>query len=152
MATGYWLHHAALRWRREMDDRLRPLGLTHTQFDVLASTSWLGITGGAPTQQEVADFAGVDRMMTSKVVRTLVGRGLIQREPDPGDARAFRLRVTPDGRTVVSDSTAIARAIDADMFAEVRDGAALRDALAHVVRQPGLSRRSPERGSGGVLA
>ncbi|MET3808008.1 DNA-binding MarR family transcriptional regulator [Nakamurella sp. UYEF19] len=80
-AELHWLRLAALAWRREMDTRLRPLGPTHTQFDVLASTSWLGRTDGAPTQQEVADFAVVDRMMTSKIVRTLLARGLIARTP-----------------------------------------------------------------------
>lgn len=28
LSPGFWLHHAALTWRAEMDTRLRPLGLT----------------------------------------------------------------------------------------------------------------------------
>ncbi|QNK81725.1 MarR family winged helix-turn-helix transcriptional regulator [Nakamurella sp. PAMC28650] len=133
ISTGYWLHHAALAWRREMDTRLRPLGLTHTQFDILASTSWLGRNTGAPTQQAVAEFAGIDRMMTSKIVRTLVDRGLIERLPDPGDARAYRLTLTPGGRETVTASTAVARAIDAEMFAGLPDPAGLRAGLTKVV-------------------
>ena len=32
MSPGFWLHHAALAWRQAMEHRLRPLGLTPTQF------------------------------------------------------------------------------------------------------------------------
>jgi DNA-binding MarR family transcriptional regulator len=37
--------------------------------------------GEPPTQQAVADHAGADRMMTSKVVRSLEQRGLVTRRP-----------------------------------------------------------------------
>jgi DNA-binding MarR family transcriptional regulator len=88
MSPGFWLHHAALAWRQVFDRRLRPLSLTPTQFMLLASAGWLAATAGQPpTQQEVADHAGADRMMTSRVVQTLVDRGLVLRQPDPADGR-----------------------------------------------------------------
>lgn len=40
-SPGFWLHHAALTWRAELDARLRPLGLTPTQFMLLGSAGWL---------------------------------------------------------------------------------------------------------------
>ncbi len=98
-SPGFWLHHAALSWRQLFDRRLRPLNLTPTQFMLLAAAGWLAASAGQPpTQQEVADHAGADRMMTSKVLQTLVDRGLVQREPDPADGRMKRLRLTPEGR------------------------------------------------------
>ena len=84
MSPGFWLHHAALAWRQVFDRRLRPLYLSPTQFMLLASAGWLVTTsGGPPTQQEVADHAGADRMMASKVLQTLVDRDLVVRQPDP---------------------------------------------------------------------
>ena len=75
MSPGFWLHHAALAWRQLFDRRLRPLNLTPTQFMLLASVGWLAAScGQQPTQQEVADHVGADRMMTSKVLQTLVDR------------------------------------------------------------------------------
>lgn len=115
LSPGFWLHQAARAWRAELDARLRPLGLTPTQFLLLASTRWLERTG-KPTQQAAAEQAGVDWMMTSKVVRSLAERGLLRRESDESDARALRLTLPLTGRTLTRQATAIARDVDAEFF------------------------------------
>ncbi|MEO5921809.1 MAG: MarR family transcriptional regulator [Pseudolysinimonas sp.] len=127
-SPGYRLHIAALAWRRELGVRLRPLGLTPTQFDALATVSFLGRTG-EPTQQQIADFSGVDRMMLSKVLAGLEKRGLVARTADPADARRKRLVVTPAGRQLVDGATAIARGVDRDLFAAVESPERLREEL-----------------------
>ena len=48
LSAGFWLHHAALTWRAELDGRLRPLGLSPTQFIVLAAAGWLEHVAGPP--------------------------------------------------------------------------------------------------------
>ena len=73
-------------------------------------------------------------MMTSKVVGALEQRGLIARTRDDADARTKRLAVTPVGRELVTAATAIARAVDADLFAPV-DAAALIEGLTTVAEQ-----------------
>jgi len=117
LSPGFWLHHAALTWRRQLDTRLATLGLTHTQFNLLASTSWLGrdVTS-QPTQQQVADMAGADRMMASKVLGGLEARGLVVRDAHPSDTRAKRLAVTPTGRALVSKAVKIVAEIDESVF------------------------------------
>lgn len=130
-SPGYRLHLAALAWRRELGVRLRPLGLTPTQFDALATVSFLGKTD-QPTQQQIADFSGLDRMMLSKVLASLEERGLVARTPDAGDARLKRLAVTSAGRELVDAATAIARSVDADLFAAVESPERLRDELRTV--------------------
>ena len=127
-SPGYRLHIAALAWRRELGTRLRPLGLTPTQFDAIAAVSFLGRTG-RPTQQQIADFSGLDRMMLSKVLAGLEQRGLVERAPDAVDARAKRLAITPAGRELVDAATAIARGVDADLFSGVESPERLRDEL-----------------------
>ena len=130
-SPGYRLHLAALAWRRELGVRLRPLGLTPTQFDAIAAVSFLG-RSGEPTQQQIADFSGLDRMMLSKVLATLEKRGLVRRTADAADARVKRLAVTPRGRETVDAATAIARAVDSDLFSVVESPARLRDELERV--------------------
>lgn len=66
LSAGFWLHHAALTWRAELATRLQPLGLTPTQFIVLAATGWLEHLHGPPTQ-EIAEQAGADRMMPPRL-------------------------------------------------------------------------------------
>jgi DNA-binding MarR family transcriptional regulator len=130
LSPGFWLHHAALAWRAELDARLRPLDLTPTQFMLLASVGWLTHVSGPPTQQQVADQAGADRMMTSRVVRTLADRGLLVRQPDESDAHVLRLSLTPAGRRVVAAATRAARDIDDQFFGA--DHARLRARLRRI--------------------
>jgi len=131
MSPGFWLHHAALAWRQAFDHRLRPLGLTPTQFMLLASAGWLAATSARPpTQQEVADYAGADRMMTSKVLQGLVDHGLAIRQPDPADGRVKRLRPTPAGQELVRRGIRVAVDLDAEMFGP--DGDSLRETLERI--------------------
>lgn len=116
-SPGFWLHHAALTWRAELDARLRPLGLTPTQFMLLGSAGWLERESAVPpTQQEVAEHAGADRMMTSKIVRALHDRGLLTREADPDDARVLRLRPTEAGRELTRQAIAVVTELDVQFF------------------------------------
>lgn len=116
MSAGFWLHHAALEWRTTLERNLHPLGLTPTQFNLLASTGWLARQGDSPTQQQSADMAGADRMMASRVIRVLEERELLRRTPDPADARAVRLELTAAGRDLVSRGVQIAVDTDAQLF------------------------------------
>lgn len=143
LSPGYWLHRAALVWRAALEVRLRPLGLTPTQFVVLASTGWLEGRSGPPTQQEVADRAGADRMMTSKVAQALEARGLLERRPHESDARARRLALTAAGRAAAARGAAVARDLDGTLFGD--DAADLRDrlrALVPVAEDRGTKRSS----------
>ena len=116
LSPGFWLHHAALAWRAEMDARLRPLGLTPTQFMVLATAGWLEHLDGPPTQQQVADGAGTDRQMTSRVIRTLQDRGLVLRHAHESHARSLRVSLTPQGRALARDAIQVAQSLDEQLF------------------------------------
>jgi DNA-binding MarR family transcriptional regulator len=143
LSPGFWLHHAALAWRAELDARLAPLGLTPTQFFLLGSVGWLERVAGPPTQQQVADQSGADRTMASKVLSGLRARGYLIHQIDPDDARAYRLRLTPEGRKLVSEAAAIARAVDADFFGA--DAAPMRARLRDLAER----RVRPARSRGG---
>jgi DNA-binding MarR family transcriptional regulator len=133
LSPGFWLHHAALTWRAELDSRLRELGLTHTQFMLLAAAGWLEHTGGPPTQQQVADGAGTDRQMTSRLVRILQDRGLIARHTHESNPRAFRLTLTPQGRALTGRAIQIARDLDTRLFGP--ETAELRSTLRGIAEQ-----------------
>ena len=140
LSPGFWLHHAALAWRAELDARLAPLGVTPTQFLLLASAGWLEQHGESPTQQQVADLAGADRTMASKVMRVLTDQALIRREVHEADARAVQIRLTAAGRQLTRRAVAAARSVDAEVFgAEPAD---LRAALRRIA-QTHPSRSAP---------
>lgn len=134
-SPGFWLHHAALAWRRQLDASLADLPLTHTQFNLLASTNWLSRDGTGPTQQQAADLAGADRMMASKVFAKLEQRGLLERRTHPFDTRAKRLEVTADGRALVHRAVRIVAEIDEAIFGPAgTEREQLRDQLQHLAQ------------------
>jgi DNA-binding MarR family transcriptional regulator len=135
-SPGFLLWHATLRWQREIAAALHPLGLTHVQFVLLASTWWLIDQGRRPNQRELASHAGTNVMMTSQVVRSLETKGLIRREADPRDTRALRLHVTEAGEALALRALQVVEAADRRYFSDVQDQAAL---LATLRRMAGLA-------------
>jgi len=105
--TGSLIWHLSLKWRGAVDRALAPLGLTHAQYVLMASLYGLIRTGARPSQRELADFSGLDAMYVSKLARALEQAGLLAREPNPADPRAFHLTITDRGGEVLS--AAIAR-------------------------------------------
>ena len=79
---------------------LEPVGLTHSQFVLLACTQWLEEHGDGASQVMVATQAGMDVKTASQVLRRLERAGLVSRQPDPKDARARIVTMTPAGRDV----------------------------------------------------
>ncbi|RZS89567.1 MarR family transcriptional regulator [Motilibacter rhizosphaerae] len=116
-SPGFLLWRATLRWQRTMAATLQPLGLTHVQFVLLASSWWLGEHGGPPHQRALAAHASTDVMMTSSVVRALEARGLVRRTPDPQDSRAKRVTVTEEGAALARQAMQAVEAADAAFFA-----------------------------------
>jgi DNA-binding MarR family transcriptional regulator len=125
-SPGFLLWHATLRWQRGVAAALRPLHLTHVQFVLLACTWWLNEQGERPTQVRLAEQAGTDIKMTSQVLRTLEQKDLLEREVDPADTRARRLRVTRRGRRLAPRAIEVVEAVDAEFFSELEHGEAVK--------------------------
>lgn len=118
-SAGLLLWQVTNRWQAAQRAVLKPFGLTHVQFVLLASLAWLSSDdASAPpvSQRVLADQAATDPMMTSQVVRALEGRGWLTREPHPDDGRAFALRITADGLALVQRANAAVEQCDVDFF------------------------------------
>jgi DNA-binding MarR family transcriptional regulator len=133
-SPGLLLWRATLRWQRQLTAALKPLGLTHVQFVLLASTWWLTqVAGETPSQRRIAEHAGTDPMMTSQVLRTLAARGLISRDPDPRDSRALQIEIADTGVKLARRAVRVVEAADTAFFDIVKD----QDALMRVLRDLG---------------
>ena len=83
--------HQALR--AELDEGLRGVGLTLPQMAVLAT---LGHLPGA-SSAELARAAFVSPQTMGELLAALELGGLIERTPDPRNARVLRTTLTPEG-------------------------------------------------------
>jgi DNA-binding MarR family transcriptional regulator len=73
----------------------------------------------------LAEFASVDVKMTSQVIRSLERKGLVERDVDPADSRARRLRVTRRGARLAPRAIAAVERVDVEFFQDVDADAAL---------------------------
>ena len=101
-SPGFMLWRVTNRWQAVIRAALRPFGLTHVQFVLLAALTW---AMGELTQIELAHRTRTDPMMTSQVLRALERKGLIERREHPTDGRARLLHVTPAGAELARRET-----------------------------------------------
>jgi DNA-binding MarR family transcriptional regulator len=114
-SPGLALWRVTNAWQRAIRTALAPHGLTHVQFVLLASLTWMDRSSPV-TQRDLADHARTDVMMTSQVIRTLERKGYVTREPHPSDGRAVTLAPTPEGAAVANRANADVEAADRGYF------------------------------------
>jgi DNA-binding MarR family transcriptional regulator len=130
-SPGLVLWQVTNRWQAAQRAALKPFGLTHVQFVLLASLTWLD-TEGPVTQRSLAAHAATDEMMTSQVLRALEAAGLVERGPHPTDRRARALQVTPAGRELANRAVVAVEACDRAFFAAVGDPTAFTAELVQL--------------------
>ena len=116
-SPGYLLWQVTMSWQRKIKHALDPLDLTHTQFVLLAAIAWLARHLEEVTQVDVATHSSTDRMMVSKVLRTLQSKGLISRQEHPTDTRAKVVRLTGAGQDRIQQAIRVVEATDGVYFA-----------------------------------
>ena len=119
-SPGFLLWQVTNRWQAAQRAALKPHQLTHVQFVLLATLTWLGAEE-AVTQKQLAAAAATDVMMTSQIVRALDERGLVTRADHPGDGRAKALTVTDAGRALANAAVVDVEACDRAFFAGLGD-------------------------------
>jgi DNA-binding MarR family transcriptional regulator len=132
-SPGLLLWHVSLRWQRAVTAALKPLGLTHVQFVLLASAWWLNAQDEQPNQAVLSAFAGTDVKMTSQVIRTLEQKGLITRAVDAADTRARRIVITDAGAALAPRAIDSVEAVDAALLNELSKTSA--HAFTNALRQ-----------------
>lgn len=115
-ATGFLLYKTYMFWHREIKRSLKPIGLTHTQFVILANTHWLHAQNNIVTQIQIAQQAKMDVMMTSNVIRTLEKKGFIKRSEHQTDTRAKIVTVTEKGFETLKKAVKIVETFDRKFF------------------------------------
>jgi len=87
----------------ELDELLRPLGLTFARYEVLVLLSFS--RRGALPLGKIGQRLQVHATSVTPLVKRLEAAGLIQRTPHPEDGRAVLASITPRGREVMDRAT-----------------------------------------------
>jgi DNA-binding MarR family transcriptional regulator len=115
-SPGLLLWQVTNRWQAAQRAALKPFDLTHVQFVLLATLTYLQATGPV-TQKALAGMAVTDPMMTSQVLRTLESRSLVHRPAHPTDRRARAVAVTDAGRELANQAVVAVETCDSAFFA-----------------------------------
>ena len=92
---GRQIGYLARLWRTELDNRLRPLGLSQARWLLLMHLS--EAPDGLP-QLALANRAGVSSPTLVRQIDQLQADGLVVRQDDPTDRRIKRVQLTDKGR------------------------------------------------------
>jgi MarR family transcriptional regulator for hemolysin len=114
-SLGFLVHDVARLMRRAFDRKVKHLGLTRSQWFVLAH---LYRTDGQ-TQQHLADELDMQRAPLSKLLDRLVSGGWVERHADPEDRRANRIFITEKFGPLMSEGIAAGENLTDDIFSGV---------------------------------
>jgi DNA-binding MarR family transcriptional regulator len=117
MSVGYVLKQAAAALRGAMDDALRPLDLTVSQY------SCLEVLGQRPglSNSELARATFVTRQAMNQVLRGLQDRDLLTRPATPAHGRSRPTELTDAGRHALAQASRAVAAVEHRMLAGFDD-------------------------------
>ena len=116
LRAGFLVHDVSRLRRTAFDQRVRPLGITRSQWWVLANLS--RHEGEDMMQIELARLLDVGKVTLGGLIDRLEENGFVVRTPDKLDRRSKRVSVSPKGRVLVQRMGAIAM----DMNAQIMRG------------------------------
>src|SRR3954454_19425512 len=87
----------------QLDELLRPLGLTFARYEVLVLLSFS--RRGALPLGKIGERLQVHATSVTPLVKRLEAADLIRRTPHPEDGRAVLASITPKGREVMQQAT-----------------------------------------------
>jgi DNA-binding MarR family transcriptional regulator len=108
---GFLIHDVSRLRRTVVDKALRPIGVTRSQWWVLANLSRHG--GEGTMQTELAKVMDVGKVTLGGLIDRLESAGLVKRQSDPEDRRAKRVVMTPKGTKLLADIQVIAKEVNA---------------------------------------
>lgn len=113
-SLGFLVHDVSRLMRTAFDRRVAALGLTRSQWHVLA----YAYRDQGLTQSELADVLDVGKVTLGGLVDRLQAKGWLERRPDQSDRRIKRIYLTADAEPIIKSMRAPAQ----QLFGSMVDG------------------------------
>lgn len=94
---------AARLFARRIEERMRPVGVSVSQFPVFAALK----DGARLSQKELAALANVEQPSMAQLLSRMERQGLVRRETDPADRRSALVSLTDEARARITPARAI---------------------------------------------
>jgi MarR family transcriptional regulator, transcriptional regulator for hemolysin len=144
---GFLIHDVSRLRRTIVDKALRPIGVTRSQWWVLANLS--RHNGEGMMQTELAKVMDVGKVTLGGLIDRLEATGVVARQADPSDRRAKRVVITPRGLKLLTEIQEIAKVVNARIMSGIAKGDISRaENVLHKMKQQ-LIRMDAVPGAGG---
>ncbi|RKG99497.1 MarR family winged helix-turn-helix transcriptional regulator [Corallococcus carmarthensis] len=129
--ASFWLNRASRLLLRLQEGRLRPMGFGMGQMPVLHALQ----DGSAKSQKDLAKWARVEQPTMAELLARMERDGVVQREPNPEDARGSLTSLTRTARQRWPEGKAALMAVEQDVMAgfSAKEKAQLVSLLQRVV-------------------
>ena len=137
--TGFLLWQVSRVWQQLQEKALKKeIGLTQSQYVVLASTYWSNIHQSEVTQSYLVKHTKIDKMTVSKIIKTLINKDYICSIPHSVDTRANHISLTEQGEKIMEKAIKIIELIDTDFFSRVSNLPSFNTSLEEIIdnKQP----------------
>lgn len=114
--AGFLLNQVAAVFRERTAEAIAHQGVHPRQLGLL----FLLRDSATYSQQQLGESLGMDRTTTMQLVSALEAEGLVVRDDDPADRRAYRLRLTARGREVTTRVAAATAEVERQVFAGLK--------------------------------
>lgn len=114
---GFLVHDVSRLRRTVVDKALKPLGITRSQWWVLANLS--RHDGEGMMQTELAKVLDIGKVALGGLLDRLEANGYVERKADPIDRRAKRVEMTDEGSKLLADIELRAVTLNREMMADV---------------------------------
>jgi DNA-binding MarR family transcriptional regulator len=138
---GFLVHDVSRLRRSAVDRALKPLGVTRSQWWVLAFLS----RADGMSQAAMAEELDLGKVALGGLVDRLEKIGLVTREPDPADRRIKRVHLTKASKSLISQIRAsvslaekqiLERIAESDLRATVRALRGMKENLLAMLADP----------------
>lgn len=116
-SAGYLLNHLARIFARNLQDRIKPLGLSPGVFPALIE---LWDTDGL-TQKDLVSRLDIEQATMANTLARMERDKLIERRPDPTDARRQRAWLTKRAKDLRAPALEAASMVNTDALATLPD-------------------------------
>lgn len=129
-SLGYLVVDVARLLSARFDARARALGITRAQWGLIAAL----LRAEGSSQAQLADWLQVTPMAVGRLIDRMSQAGWVERRPEPGDRRAYRIYLTTKAHEIRPQLRKISEQTEREALREVDTVArgALLDALSRV--------------------
>jgi DNA-binding MarR family transcriptional regulator len=116
-SPGFLFWKVANLHQRLQRQVLKDLDISPTQYSLLACYFFLKTPTKLPTQSDICEMAGLNKMLVSDTTKALLRKKLVSKKINKDDQRSFFIELTDEGKLICNKAVKLIEVLDDKFFA-----------------------------------